>query len=215
MPGNNSRSTAVFRKLIRNPLCWFASGLSILAVPAWAGDKPAAVAVTGAGAVMPAIAGPAVTGASDGGLQAGIDERVVQSMSKSGYDKEQVREEVGKGCDGGGGMSGDMAICAAYSYHRAAVALNDKYLELVSRLEEPTAQEDLQRAQAAWNEYQDAQCRFDTTSWTGGSFRRVAIAMCRESMSMNRTQQLSEFLKCAPEDPDCPALHKEPASLSK
>ena len=113
MPGNNSRSTAVFRKLIRNPRCWFASGLLILAVPAWAGDKPAAVAVTGAGAVMPAIAGPAVTAASDGGLQAGIDERVVQSMTKSGYDKEQVREEVGKGCDGTGG---DMAISAAYSY---------------------------------------------------------------------------------------------------
>lgn len=154
-----------------------------------------------------------ITAATDDDLQPAIDDRVVQTMTKFGYGEEQVRKEVGKGC--GGGASGDIAICAAYSYHTAAVALNDKYLEVLSRLAEPTARVDLQMAQAAWNEYQDAQCRFDTTAWTGGSFRQVATAMCRESISMNRTQQLSEFFKCDSEDPDCPALHTEPVSLSK
>lgn len=140
--------------------------------------------------------------ANDDRLQPAIDERVVQSMARFGYDKEQVREEIGKGCDG---TTGDMAICAAYAYHAADVALTEKYRELYVRLEEPTAQEDLQRAQAAWSEYRDAQCRFDTTSWTGGSFRRIFIAICRQSMAEQRLKELAEYLACQSED--CPALN--------
>ncbi len=142
-----------------------------------------------------------VTAANEERIQVVLDERVIQSMARFGYTAEEVREEVGKGCDG---SSGDMAICAAYAHHTADVALTEKYRELYMRLEEPTAQEDLQRAQAAWSEYRDAQCRFDTTLWTGGSVRRISIAMCQQSMAEQRKKELTSYLECKSED--CPAV---------
>ena len=132
---------------------------------------------------------------------AAVDERAIRAMlssPNSGYDEEQIRSEIAKGCDG----NGDMAVCAWYKYFQADVRLNDSYSKAMKWLQEPSAREALRDAQRAWISYRDASCRFETSAWEGGSFRSVATALCWESMTRNRTKELANVLTCKGED--CP-----------
>jgi hypothetical protein len=64
------------------------------------------------------------------------NDRVIRAMARdTGYSEQQIRLERKKGCDGG--VSGDMAICAQYSFYEAEVTMNDVFRKLTDRLEEP------------------------------------------------------------------------------
>lgn len=132
---------------------------------------------------------------------AAVDELAIHAMlssQNSGYDEQQIRNEIAKGCD----EAGDMALCAWYNYFRADVRLNDSYSKAMRWLEEPAAKDALRDAQRAWIAYREASCRFETVAWDGGSFRRVAIASCWEGMTKQRTKELKAVLTCKGED--CP-----------
>lgn len=109
-----------------------------------------------------------------------------------GYTEKEIRAEIVKGCDG----NGDMALCAWYGYYEKDVALNDTYRELMRRLSSNDIKEALRKSQRAWLEFRDSQCVFSTGDWEGGSFRRVAIAMCWKGMTEEREKEFSEILKC-------------------
>jgi uncharacterized protein YecT (DUF1311 family) len=134
------------------------------------------------------------------------NDRVIRAMARdTGYSEQQIRLERKKGCDGG--VSGDMAICAQYSFYEAEVTMNDVFRKLTDRLEEPYSKGELQAAQHSWISFRDAQCRFDTTAWTGGSFRIVAKSSCRELITRDRTKTLLGYLNCKSED--CPPLRQQ------
>ena len=121
------------------------------------------------------------------------------SKGNRGYTEKEIRAEIAKGCDG----IGDMALCAWYGYYKKDVALNDTYRELMRRLVSTDVKEALRKSQRAWLEFRDAQCVFSSGDWEGGSFRRVAIAICWEGMTEVREKEFSEILKCNADEGPC------------
>jgi uncharacterized protein YecT (DUF1311 family) len=129
------------------------------------------------------------------------NDRAIHAMSKGnrGYTEKEIRAEITKGCDG----TGDMGLCAWYGYYKKDVALNDTYRELMRRLVSADVKEALRKSQRAWLEFRDAQCAFSSGDWEGGSFRRVAIAICWEGMTEAREKEFSEILKCNSDEGSC------------
>lgn len=122
------------------------------------------------------------------------NDRAIRAMAQGqkGYTEKEIREEISKGCDG----TGDMALCTWYGYYTKDVALNDTYRLLMRRLVSTDLKNALRKSQKAWLEFRDSDCMFSTGDWEGGSFRRVAIAMCWQEMTDRREKELAEILKC-------------------
>jgi uncharacterized protein YecT (DUF1311 family) len=125
------------------------------------------------------------------------NDRAIRAMAQGqkGYTEKEIREEISKGCDG----TGNMALCAWYDYYTKDVALNDTYRTLMRRLVSADLKIALRKSQKAWLEFRDSQCLFATGNWEGGSFRRVAIAMCWREMTDAREKELAEILECKEE----------------
>jgi uncharacterized protein YecT (DUF1311 family) len=143
--------------------------------------------------------------------QSWANERAIKAMAKSdrGFTEEEIRAELKKGCDG----TGDMPLCAWYSYYTKDVALNDTYRELMRRLVSADMKEALLKSQRAWLTYRETQCAFASGDWEGGSFRRVAIAMCWKGMTEEREKEFAAILKC--EEEPCYQLHESKPTKAK
>ena len=127
-------------------------------------------------------------------------------MSKAtGFTEAEIRKHGEKGCESG--VQLQMTICTLYKHYEKDVALNVTYQRLIRKLEKQTSREELRAAQRAWVTFRDAQCRFETAAWEGGSARAMINAACLSVMTVERTKQLQETLEC--EGEDCPEFKKE------
>lgn len=116
--------------------------------------------------------------------------------SGRGYSEPEIREELAKGCDG----TGNIALCAWYDYFKKDLTLNDTYRELMRRLVSADLKASLRKSQRAWLAYRESNCALASGGWEGGSFRSVVTAMCWESMTDRREQELAAHLNCTSED---------------
>ncbi|GAB3549952.1 hypothetical protein GCM10027343_32400 [Noviherbaspirillum agri] len=134
------------------------------------------------------------------------EDRVVAVMSKAtGFTEAEIRQHGEKGCESGVQLY--MTICALYHYYEKDVELNTTYQTLVSKLKHKSIREDLRTAQRAWVTYRDAECKFNTALWEGGSIRPMENAFCLMRITEERTRQLNDHLNC--EGEECPAFNEE------
>ncbi len=139
-------------------------------------------------------------------MVAAADDQAVSAMAKAtGFTEQEIREHGETGCDSG--VQLHMTICALYHYYEKDVALNAAYQALMRRLQQPSAREELRKAQRAWLAYRDAQCRFDTSAWQGGTLRPMLNANCLGAMTEARTHQLKKTLAC--KEAGCPQFKDE------
>ena len=95
--------------------------------------------------------------------------------------------------------------CAEAAYGKADAALNGAYKEIVRRLKDDNATTRLLvTAQKAWIAYRDAECAFSSSANAGGSIYPMALAICLEAVTKQRTKDLGVFLKCGDGDTGCP-----------
>lgn len=134
------------------------------------------------------------------------NDQAVKAMSKAtGFTEAEIRLHGENGCESGVQLY--MTMCSLYHYYERDVLLNSAYQTLMRRLKQQNARDELRTAQRAWIGYRDAQCKFETTAWEGGSARPMMNAGCLSSMTKERTKQLQEILEC--NDSDCPELKGE------
>lgn len=132
------------------------------------------------------------------------NDQVIKEMARqTNFSETEIKEHYKNGCESG--VQFYMNICMLYHFYEVDWSLNDNYRELMRRLTSPTARADLKAAQRAWITYRDLHCKFDTSSWEGGSFRSSAISVCRQSMTEQRTKEFEAYLNCK-DSPDCPEL---------
>lgn len=96
----------------------------------------------------------------------------------------------------------DMNQCASTEYKKADKELNDTYQQVLKA----TSGEQtnlLKKAQGKWNEYRDADCKFQTYSHRDGSINSMNVSHCLTSKTEQRTKELKEMLNCPEGDVSC------------
>ena len=62
----------------------------------------------------------------------------------------------------------------------------------------------LSQSQSTWDQFRIAHCRFTTVDTVGGSINPLLYANCLEGLTIDRTRQLSRYVRCRNGDLDCP-----------
>ncbi|MGA8170442.1 MAG: lysozyme inhibitor LprI family protein [Methylocystis sp.] len=95
--------------------------------------------------------------------------------------------------------------CAADAYAKADEALNRAYREIAQKLkgQDPAAGL-LVKTQKSWLAFRDSECAFSSSSVIGGSIYPMIYSGCLEALTVERTKQLRNYLKCEEGDLSCP-----------
>ncbi|BAY91505.1 hypothetical protein FDUTEX481_01603 [Tolypothrix sp. PCC 7601] len=83
--------------------------------------------------------------------------------------------------------------CAQISYQNADKKLNQVYQKLVPTLSSSSKRK-LITAQQAWIKFRDASCEFERSQYEGGTIAPTIYFGCLEQTTLQRTQQLQEYL---------------------
>lgn len=86
----------------------------------------------------------------------------------------------------------EMNQCAGEAADRATQAMKATYSKVHAQLE-PEDRADLFKSQVAWIQYMRAWCLTSTVSSKGGSIRPLEVAMCHESMTKTRDEELKSI----------------------
>ena len=131
------------------------------------------------------------------------NETVFRAMAKDTHIPiDEIRQHRKTGCESA--VQFHMNICSLYAYYETDIRLNTTYQKLQRRLSDSAEKESLKNAQRAWIAFRDANCKFQTTAWSGGSFRPTANAFCLKGMTEERERYLAGALQCT--EPQCPVL---------
>ena len=84
--------------------------------------------------------------------------------------------------------------CAQLSYQNADKKLNQVYQQLLPKLQRSRKQK-LIAAQLAWIKFRDASCEFERSQYEGGSIAPTIYFGCLEKTTIQRTQELQEYLQ--------------------
>jgi uncharacterized protein YecT (DUF1311 family) len=86
--------------------------------------------------------------------------------------------------------------CARQEYQKADAEMNKVYGRLMTELADYKGndQQKLQRAQALWLQYRDANCESEVSIYQGGSIRPAVYNSCLASVTRERARRLTEFL---------------------
>ena len=79
----------------------------------------------------------------------------------------------------------EMNECAAVEYKKVDKRLNEVYAKI------PKSPE-LLAAQRAWIAFRDAECKFETSSVSGGSMAPLVYASCLQVLTSDRIKQLEQ-----------------------
>ncbi len=83
--------------------------------------------------------------------------------------------------------------CAKLSYQNADKKLNQVYQKLVPTLSSSSKRK-LITAQQAWIKFRDTSCEFERSQYEGGTIAPTIYFGCLEQTTLQRTQQLEEYL---------------------
>lgn len=87
----------------------------------------------------------------------------------------------------------DKALNKTWSEIRAAVKLIDENNKEYEP-DEPSAAENLLKAQRAWIEYRDGQCAAEAAQYAGGSIQPLIRNTCLAGMTNARTEELQQMI---------------------
>lgn len=100
---------------------------------------------------------------------------------------------------------GDMNQCADQEYKAADKELNTLYQQITQRLKgNPDASKLLVGAQRNWVAFRDAECKFSTSTVSGGSVYPMIYSMCLTGQTKVRVESFKQYLKCEEGDMSCP-----------
>lgn len=97
----------------------------------------------------------------------------------------------------------DMNQCANEEYKKVDGELNMLYQDVLKR----TSNEQTKRlkiAQNKWIEYRDADCKFQTSQFVGGSIHPMVYSHCLAEKTENRINEFKKALSCEEGDISCP-----------
>lgn len=118
------------------------------------------------------------------GLAAACGALPVWAASDSCYDKAQTQA--------------DLNACSAENLKRSDAELNQLYRQILVRLSgDQPAQAALTKAQRAWMDFRDQECRFVTLRTADGSIHPMMLNECRARIARNRVSDLRDDLACA------------------
>lgn len=92
----------------------------------------------------------------------------------------------------------DLNACSAENLKRSDAQLNELYRQILVRLSgDQAAQAALTKAQRAWMDFRDQECRFITLRTADGSIHPMMLNECRARITRNRVSDLRDDLTCA------------------
>lgn len=92
----------------------------------------------------------------------------------------------------------DLNACSAENLKRADAQLSELYRQILVRLSgDQPAQAALTKAQRAWLDFRDQECRFITLRTADGSIHPMMLNECRARITRNRVSDLRDDLTCA------------------
>lgn len=94
-------------------------------------------------------------------------------------------------------------LCAAAELEQADKALNQRYAEYRSRLDENQKRQ-LKEVQLAWIRFRDLSCRFESSGVEGGSIHGFILNTCLTGKTRDRTRQIQALIDCKEGDLSCP-----------
>lgn len=106
----------------------------------------------------------------------------------------------------------DMNLRSYESYQDAEKKLTEVYRALLKRTFKESRPK-LIAAQRAWIKWRDADCAFELDG-QGGSIRPFVTNLCYEAMTLQRVEELSNWLNCPEGVVNCPPVKKAPESAS-
>jgi uncharacterized protein YecT (DUF1311 family) len=118
---------------------------------------------------------------------------VICSLSATSLSQEKRGREVPCGETG---TQAEANACARLEYQKADAEMNKVYGRLMAELAgyKGNDQQKLQRAQALWLQYRDANCESEASIYQGGSIRPAVYNSCLASVTRERARRLTEFL---------------------
>jgi uncharacterized protein YecT (DUF1311 family) len=118
---------------------------------------------------------------------------LICSLSANSFSQEKKGSEVPCGETG---TQAEANACARREYQQADAEMNKVYGRLMTELAdyEGNDQQKLQRAQALWLQYRDANCESESSIYQGGSIRPAVYNSCLASVTRERARRLTEFL---------------------
>jgi uncharacterized protein YecT (DUF1311 family) len=118
---------------------------------------------------------------------------VICSLSVNSLSQEKRGSDVPCGDTG---TQAEANACARLEYRKADEEMNKLYGRLMTELADYKGddQQKLQRAQALWLQYRDANCESEASIYQGGSIRPAVYNSCLASVTRERTRRLAEFL---------------------
>ena len=102
----------------------------------------------------------------------------------------------------------DLNLCAAKDLQDADQEIGRVNKALAKELGDPAAKTALEQAAKAWDEYRDAECKFESSGVAGGSAEQMVVAYCQAQRARTRTNVLKRILNCKEGDLTCPALKR-------
>jgi uncharacterized protein YecT (DUF1311 family) len=97
-------------------------------------------------------------------------------------------------------------LCAAKDLKDADDALAHLRKRLSKEIGEATTKAALDEAQKAWEDYRDAECKFESSGVAGGTAEQMVVALCLTQRAKTRFRVLKRILDCKPTDLTCPQL---------
>ena len=98
-----------------------------------------------------------------------------------------------------------MNECADKGYKKTDAKLNALYKQIKERLQgDNDTMQLLIAAQRAWLTYRDAECKFSTSSVSGGSVYPSIYADCADRLTKKRVDDFKAYLACQEGDLSCP-----------
>lgn len=84
--------------------------------------------------------------------------------------------------------------CAYREYQAADAEMNKAYSQLVSKID-ADARARLKEAELSWIKYRDANCRYESSFYLGGTMRPMIESFCLARMTKARTAEIREQIK--------------------
>jgi uncharacterized protein YecT (DUF1311 family) len=98
-----------------------------------------------------------------------------------------------------------MNQCADQDYKAADKELNTLYQQITQRLKDnPDARKLLVDAQRNWVAFRDTECKFSTSTVSGGSIYPMIYSICLTGQTKVRVEAFKQYLKCEEGDLSCP-----------
>jgi uncharacterized protein YecT (DUF1311 family) len=117
--------------------------------------------------------------------------------------------QAAEGCDAPGLSQAELNECYGNGYKKVDVELNALYRQITARLKDDKATTKLLIAvQRAWIAFRDAECDFSASGVSGGSAYGMILAICLDTLTGKRIDDLKKYLKCQEGELDCPVPPK-------